>query len=72
MSANLRQDVEPVQVNGTLSTVHSGSGVGIFSAEEPYTQGQTLVSSVGTCGLMMHFHLGRRLNGQACRRTPLL
>lgn len=38
MSANLRQDTEPVQVNGTLSTVCLGSGVGICSAEKPYTQ----------------------------------
>lgn len=65
MSANLRQDVEPVQVNGTLSTVCLGSGVSIFSAEKPYAQGQTLVSSFGTCRLAMHFHLGRRLKGQA-------
>lgn len=38
MSANLRQDIEPIQVNGTLSTVCSGSGVGISSAEKLYTQ----------------------------------
>lgn len=45
VSANLRQDVEPVEVNGPLSTVCWGSGVSIFSTGKPDGQGQTLVSS---------------------------
>lgn len=61
VSANSRQDVEPVEGNGPLSTVCWGSGVSIFSTGKPDSQSQTLVSSIQTWGLTMHFHLGKRL-----------
>lgn len=69
VSANLRQGVEPVEVNGPLSTECWGSGVSIFSTGKPDGQGQTLVSSIRTCRVTMHFHLGRRLKEQACGNT---
>lgn len=66
VSANLRQDVEPVEVNGPLSTVCWGSGVTVFSTAKPHSQDQILVSSTRICRPTMHFHLGRRLKEQAC------
>lgn len=50
VSANLRQDVEPVEVNGPLSTVCWGSGVSIFSTGKPDGQGQTLEQQLGPAG----------------------
>ena len=67
MCANLRQDVEPVQVKGTLSTVRSGSGVGIFSAEKPCTRSQRLVSSLRAGDA---FPCGREAEGPGTRGHP--